>query len=340
MKELYASHVEQIGLERKVYGLGPLVTYLKENNVDCLPLFAEANIPASAIGDPSATMTLPEELAFTQAAIKALDRPSLGLDVGPRYHLSTFGMLGLAMMSSDTLHEGLHTLSGLHGLCWTRLRWRQLVDGDTAILEGREIESLDPCQLYMLERDFSALIMLCSEMLGSEMQLRGACFSYPRPAHFDQYESVYNCPVRFGAERNALIFDASVLDTTLPQANHTIYQICYTQCQELVARLFKDHSYKKMIECLMIDGAGNFLTLEQVAAKLHLSPRSLRRKLGQEDTSFQALLTHVRSTLAKELLLSGKLTIEQVADRLGYSEPAAFCHAFKRWTGMPPSAYR
>jgi len=107
-----------------------------------------------------------------------------------------------------------------------------------------------------------------------------------------------------------------------------------------VTRLTGENAYAKMIECLMIDGAGNFLTLDQVAEKLHLSTRSLRRKLKEEDTSFQALLTRVRSTLAKELLLSGKLTIEQVAERIGYSETAAFCHAFKHWTGMPPSRYR
>jgi AraC-like DNA-binding protein len=249
-------------------------------------------------------------------------------------------MLGLAMMSSDTLHKALHTLSGLHGLCWTRLRWRQLVDGDTAILEGREVESLEPCQRYMLERDFSALVMLCHEMLGTELPLQEVCFSYSQPTNTAQYQSVFNCPVRFGADRNALIFNASVLDTPLPQANQTIFQVCYTQCEDLVTRLTGENAYAKMIECLMIDGAGNFLTLDQVAEKLHLSTRSLRRKLKEEDTSFQALLTRVRSTLAKELLLSGKLTIEQVAERIGYSETAAFCHAFKHWTGMPPSRYR
>ena len=90
----------------------------------------------------------------------------------------------------------------------------------------------------------------------------------------------------------------------------------------------------------MVNGAGNFLSLEQVAEKLHASPRTLRRKLAQEDTSFQELTTEVRSTLAKELLLSGKFSIDQVAERLGYSDSAAFHHAFKRWTGKSPSSYR
>jgi len=340
MKELYASNVSQIGLPRMVYGLSPLVTYLKGKNIDCAPLFEAASIAANTIGDPSATMGLQQELRFTEASIRALDDPGLGLSVGPDYHLSTFGMLGLAMMSSDTLHDGLHTLSGLHGLCWTRLRWRQLVDADTAILEGREVESLQPCQRYMIERDFSALHVLCNEMLGAQLPLIEVCFSHARPANAQQYESAFNCDVRFGAERNALVFSASVLHTPLPQANATIYKVCYTQCEELEARLIDDNSYVNMIECLMINAAGEFLSLEQVAEKLHVSSRSIRRMLKQENTSYQALLARVRSTLAKELLLSGSLTVEQVAERIGYSEPAAFCHAFKRWTGKSPSRYR
>ena len=340
MEVRFASHLDQMELQRMVYGLGPLVTYLHERDIDCAPFYLAANISPQAISDPTATMGLRQELIFTQEAIKAMGDPGLGLSVGPRYHLSTYGMLGLAMMSSATLYDGLYTISGLHGLCWTRLRWRLLIVGETGLLAGREVEPLDPCLHYMCERDFSALVINCSEMLGKEMPLQEVYFSYPRPDYAQQYESVFNCPVRFGAERNALVFDASLLEAPLPQANKAIYQVCYTQCEDLVARLSGENTYAEMVEYLMVDGVHNFLSLQQVAEKLQLSTRSVSRKLKAEGTSFNELLKRLRSTLAKELLLSRKLTIEQVAERLGYSEPAAFCHAFKRWTGKTPSTYR
>jgi hypothetical protein len=169
MTELYASSIDQIGLQRMVYGLSPLVTYLKSLDIDFAPFFVVAGLSPESMRDPSAIMTLQQELVVTKAIIDKLGDPALGLSIGPRYHLSTFGMLGMLMMSSESLHHGLHTLSGLHGLCWTRLRWRQLLEGDTAILEGWEIEPLQPCLNYMLERDFTALVIMCSAKLRTKV---------------------------------------------------------------------------------------------------------------------------------------------------------------------------
>ncbi|SIM66750.1 transcriptional regulator [Mycobacteroides abscessus subsp. abscessus] len=75
----------------------------------------------------------------------------------------------------------------------------------------------------------------------------------------------------------------------------------------------------------------------QVAASLHIGERTLHRRLAREGTSYRALLDEVRETLARELLRNG-LSVREVSDRLGYSEPAAFTHAYTRWRGMPPSA--
>jgi AraC-like DNA-binding protein len=75
-----------------------------------------------------------------------------------------------------------------------------------------------------------------------------------------------------------------------------------------------------------------------MAAELDVHPRTLRRQLAEEGTSFRALLNEARSAVAVDLLSNG-LTVEQVSTRLGYSDTSTFCHAFKRWHGVPPSAY-
>lgn len=340
MKELYASSIDQIGLQRLVYGLSPLATYLKSLDIDFAPFFTVADLSPESMKDPNAIMTLEQELAITKAVIDELGDPALGLFIGPRYHLSTFGMLGMAMMSSENLHHGLHTLSGFHGLCWTRLRWRQLLDNDTAILEGQEIESLRPCLNYLLERDFTALVVMCSEMLGTQLTLKEVRFKHSAPKYASQYEEVFECPVRFDAEHNALVFSADWLKATLPQANQAVFDVYNAQCHDLLERLEGEQSFVKMVECMVLDGTGNYLTFEQLAARVNMSPRTLRRRLEQEGTTFQQLLTKVRSALAKELLLTGKLSVEQVAERLGYSDPSSFYHAFKRWTGKSPSSFR
>lgn len=340
VEELLVTNIEQNGLQRLVYGLSPLVSYLDENSVDCAPLFKAADIPPQSLGVPGAMMRFRQERIFTQQAIEVMEDPGLGLKIGSRYNLSAYGMLGLAIMSSATLIEGLRAITRLHGLTWSRLYWRLLLDRGKAILEGREVESLGSCSEYMAERDFVCTALVCSEMLGVELPLNEVRFSHKAPTHASEYESAFKCPVRFSAEKNELLFDAHWLKTPLPRANQAVYQVSYAQCEDLVARLADNNSYAQMIECLIVDGSGNFLSLNEVTEKLHISPRTLRRRLAEENTNFQSIVTDVRIRLAKDLLLNRKLSIEVIAERLGYSDSASFNHAFKRWTGKPPTMFR
>jgi len=340
VEELLVTDLEQNGLQRLVYGLSPLVTYLDENGVDCEPLFKAADIQPQSLGVPRAMMRFSQEQIFTQKAIEVMEDSGLGLKVGSRFNLSAFGLLGLAIMSSGTLVEGLRTITRLHGLTWSRLYWRLLQDGGKAILEGREVEPLGSCSHYIGERDFVVTALICNEMLGVELPLQEVRFSHKPPIHANEYESVFKCPVHFNAEKNELLFDAHWLKMPLPRANRAVYQVTYAQCEDLVAHLAENNSYAQMIESLIIDGSGNFLSLNQITEKLHISPRTLRRRLAQENTNFQSIVADVRIRLAKDLLLNSKLSIELIAERLGYSDSAAFNHAFKRWTGKSPTTFR
>ena len=80
--------------------------------------------------------------------------------------------------------------------------------------------------------------------------------------------------------------------------------------------------------------------MQEVAGRLHHSLRSLHRHLAAEGTSFRTLVDEVRVTLAEELLATHHLSVMQVAERLGYAEPASFLHAFRRWKGMTPSQWQ
>ena len=340
MEVLFGSDDDQVLLPRRIYGLGPLLHYLKEHRVDCAPLFEIAGILPDSISDPSALMTLQQEQLFNQTAIKVTGDPGLGLAIGPRFRHNAFGILGLALMSSDTLRAGLATCFALQGLTWSRLRWRLLVDNKTAIMEAVESNPLGPCLQYMVERDLSAIARMCDDMLCGHLPLSEASFSYPAPAHAQKYGAVFQCPVNFGSGRNEVRFDASWLDVELPQANPAVCKIFQGQCRELLAGPINETSYTQMVSYMIVDPSGSFLSLEHLAEKLHVSPRTLRRKLAKEGTNFQQLITAVRSSLAKELLLCQELSIEEVAVRLGYSDSTSFHHAFKRWTGFSPRSYR
>ena len=116
--------------------------------------------------------------------------------------------------------------------------------------------------------------------------------------------------------------------------------LCQQQCQQLLARLSRRSHFVDEVRKRIMAQPGFFPNLEQVASELALSPRTLRRRLGEEDSRFQEILDEVRLGLARDYLANSTLSIEQVAELLGFGHTGNFSHAFKRWCGMPPLEYR
>ena len=95
-----------------------------------------------------------------------------------------------------------------------------------------------------------------------------------------------------------------------------------------------------MVRSKLFRDRGGFPALPEVAAELNMHPRTLRRHLAEEGTSFRDLLAEARATVALDLLCNVGLTVEETSKRLGYTDVSTFSHAFKRWHGAPPSEYR
>ncbi len=340
VKELLITDEDKNSPFRLVYGLSPFVSYLSEQNIDCKPLFESAGIEEHLLEVAGATMNLEQEQIFSKMAMDALNDSGIGLKIGSRFNLSAFGMLGLTLMSSATLADGLKAAINLQSLTWSRLSWRLLQGNDIAIFEASSREPLGDSLNFILERDFVATITVCKELLGKCLPLKEVHLSYPPPEYALEYEAIFNCPVKFDSPKNQIFFDAHWLAENLQRSNIPVHKVSYAQCQELATKVLDSFSYRHIIERILIDSSGAFPSLSQVTEKLHLTPRTLHRKLAQEDTNFQAIVSDVRVKIANDLLLNSNLTIEQIADQLGYSDSASFCHAFKRWTGMPPSAVR
>ena len=112
------------------------------------------------------------------------------------------------------------------------------------------------------------------------------------------------------------------------------------QCRKLLAARKARSGLAERVRDRILRQPGHIPDMNAVAGELLLTPRTLRRRLLDEGTSYKALTDEVRETLAEELLSAANLSVEQIAERLGYSEAASFIHAFKRWKGQPPHSYR
>ncbi len=150
------------------------------------------------------------------------------------------------------------------------------------------------------------------------------------------YRAWFDAPVRFGAEQTQLVLPAAALEASLHSADPKLLAILTRAADELARQAPSEPtltaSAKRVLrEALRSDQA----TIDEVAAKLGLTSRSLQRRLKDEGTAFQTLREDVRRELAQRYLADG-LSIAEISFLLGFSEPSAFFRAFKRWTGKTP----
>lgn len=147
------------------------------------------------------------------------------------------------------------------------------------------------------------------------------------------------CPA-FGQADNRVVFERRFLDLPLPGANPEVARACEEQCRALLARRQVRGGLAGRIRDRLLRTPGHLPDMQTLAMELHLTVRTLRRRLDDEGSSYRLLLDEVRQALAEELLATGAIRLEEIAERLGYGEVSNFIHAFRRWKGMTPRQYR
>jgi len=167
-------------------------------------------------------------------------------------------------------------------------------------------------------------------------------FDFPKPDGFDKYieklAKQYN--MRFEQPHLIASFDKSYLGLKMVNADPIASQIAINQCEAELSALGERRRLAMRVRDILTHSEQHYLSIENVADRLHMSDRTLKRQLAAEGTSFSTLVDEVRYRHATSLLSRTDYTLEQIADELGYSDVANFSRAFKRWSGRSPSSWR
>lgn len=335
-----SDHGEPHSLRHLIYGLRPLIGWLKEQEIDYLPFLNKAGIPFEALAQPEHSITPSQEICFIQSVVQSLKRPELGLVIGPLYHLSSYGMLGLAAMTSVDLKSCFRVILDNIVLTWTYFRVRFYTEDGTAYLQMDPVRDLGDTLQFMIDRDLSAAYRIAIEALGKNLPLSHVEFKHPETKYSGLYEDIFKCPIEFNADYNRFAFDPKWLDEALAQSDPETSQIFTAQCRSIATTLKKKYSFTEHVRYHLMNSRQESPTLDTISGILHTTPRTIQRKLAKENISFQELLDDVRISVSSEYLIATQLTIEEISGRVGYSDAAAFSNAFKRWTGVSPNAYR
>ncbi|RZA21588.1 MAG: AraC family transcriptional regulator, partial [Lysobacteraceae bacterium] len=266
----------------------------------------------------------------------------VGLELGRHQHIGNFGLVGLAMSTAATFGEALQIGLRFTPVVGGLMHFVELPSPRAEVLAlGAEMTTDSPAIAHFVAEEFiSSCLALGSGLLGEPLRPLALEFAYPQPAHAARYREVFDCPLAFDQARHRLLLDARVLATPLrthnPIASWQVLALCEAQMPQPGSRGMVATTVARLLGAALAEDP----KLAGIAARLHVSERTLRRQLSLEGTSFHAIHDRLRIERALALLQDRQLTIANVGAQVGFRDPREFRRAFKRWTGAPPSAAR
>jgi AraC-like DNA-binding protein len=309
----------------------------KEDALKCV------HLSKASISSPATRVSLNQVIdCYSYAAEHSRD-PHFGYRTGLRFHVSAYGMYGFAILSSTNYRETLRFAVKYHQLA-TPLTTSEFAESD-----GCGIWQFEPLShprigshlyKFIVEMQFGIVLSLHRDVMGSSFVAREFQVAYPPGNDTSEYPALFGAPVRFEQPTNRLSFDSCWLDGTPRLGNEityaTVVSLCDAQIEEFQLRKGLVGEVRQILMKNLMRPKG----FQDVAQDLNMSARTLRRKLREENSSFRQLVDELRRDMAIRFLRNTDLTVEDMAETLGFSDAANFRHAFRRWTNASPHEFK
>jgi AraC-like DNA-binding protein len=193
----------------------------------------------------------------------------------------------------------------------------------------------------LAEYALACWLTISRQGLASEFNPLEVHFVHEQSINLNEYQRFFRAPVRLGMKRDAMVLDPQTLGWSMITAKAGLYQILDRYAQRLLETLPANKRLGDRVrELIAVELAGGDPSEVCVARRLHMSARTLRRRLRQEGISHRSLLEQLRQDLAVLYLKEKGLAVSEAAFLLGFANTSAFHKAFKRWTGRTPVEYR
>jgi len=319
--------------------LTPLLAELESAGISPEQLYAATNLPATPPGASKAEIQELGELLLLQAAVEITGDAALPFRLGQQIDVTNSGIFGFALMSCPTLREALQLMLRYGKILGPAPTWDLLDQDGGLVLRMKMVQGSADQQL----RTELVCSLICSTgtflvngpLEGTEIQL-----NYPEPSHSASYHGQGMVPVVFGTEHCQILLPERVLSKRVRTANPAGHVVFMQQCEEMLRGLNRVENTAAVVRRMLIQSAGAFPNISKVAEDLHISERTLRRRLKSDSTSFRIICDEIKNTLAREYLANTDLSLAEIAQLLDYTETVNFLRAFVRWNELTPSQYR
>jgi AraC-like DNA-binding protein len=290
--------------------------------------------------DPDTEIRTHQELRLIENLARALPAdPSPGLASGARYTIGVYGMLGFALMSSRTLSEALQVGLRFQDQALSLANVSVHENDSSVCIEIDATHLPTEIQRFVTDHEIGVLWNMFSALGGRAPHVLDAGLAYP-VADTSPYAALLGAAPRLSMSRTWLRVPALDMNRPLPQADEGAARMCEKHCLTIQQRRRELAGMTGLVYERLARSAASTPPLPIVARDLNTTPRSLRRHLALEGTSYRDISERIRRQRVERLLVDEKLSIAAIAHRTGFATASALTHAFKRWHGMTPSTYR
>ncbi|UII71519.1 AraC family transcriptional regulator [Pseudomonas sp. HN11] len=301
-------------------------------------LLAGSGISLADLRQADTCITTHQEMQVCANAVAL--RREIGLEVGQRMHVSSYGLLGYALLTSATFGDALRLALRYPALLGTLFDLNIEEDGQRIWFTASDYREAPALARFNIEFCLVSLKVICDDLLGHRLPLLGARFAYPAPDYQARYAEHFDCPLQFAATSNGFAFDKRWLQQPLPLADAITHCAVTERCRKQNTEFTGRQTWLNRVRQLLATQLHAAPGVDGLAVQMNCSPRTLRRHLHDLGCSYQELLDELRFEQAKQWLAQDQLPIHRIAELLGFSETASFRHAFVRWSGVAPSQFR
>jgi AraC-like DNA-binding protein len=325
------------------YKIAALVEVLGEQGIPADACLHGTGVNVSQLRDGATLTSVRQYADACQNALRLSQDPSTPFQVGSRLHLSAYGMYGYALMSCLSLRDYFNLGVKYHFLATPTLTIEWQEGPDAAIWRFPDEFSFAPSgelRQFLIEQQFTQQATHIQDVAGVSCPPTRANFSFKQPHYIDIYEKYLRCPCFFDQDRCELHYDSSILDWKPQMAHHLTTFMFQEACDNLVGKAKTSVGIAGEIYQILMRSPSASPNMEDAAKSLHMTARTLRRRLELENITFSTIVDDFRRSLAIEYLSKTKLNYEDIAVLVGFSDVANFRRAFKRWTQKTVGDFR
>ncbi len=322
--------------------VGALIAAIRSFNCDPAPLLEQYDITDQFMANPDARISIPKLMHLGHSAIQLTGRHELGLEMGACSSLQNLGIPGLTAMAAPDLRTVMEVLARYEPLSSVNIRGQSSYhETDEGVLRFYSIAPYNNYNRFVVDSVLSIWTQFLQWLSGNSSLITCVDIEFDEPEYSACYEKYFDCPIRFSQPYNQIHIAASHLSEPLQYANPANFTFLSELCEQQLAQTQRGRSMKERVSEILANRLhGKPPSVNEVASLLSMPSWTLRRKLQEENITFQQILSETKRDLAALYLQDTELSLGELSYLLGFSSPEAFQRAFKRWTGLTPGEFR